>query len=200
MFSNISGVILAGGTNTRFDGRIKANLIIDGRTIISRITDILNQVFSEIIIVTNTPEEFGEYSRYKIVSDQFRMVGPLGGIHAAMIASTGEALFVVAGDMPLIEKSMIIRQIEYFQNNKCDVLIPAVNQNIEPLHAIYNISILKRLEGYLTGDYGYAVREFFKSMDVNYMQLEDSEKIKNAFTNINFPSDISLVEKILRIR
>ena len=199
MLSNISGVILAGGTNTRFDGRIKANLIIDGRTIISRITDILNQVFSEIIIVTNTPEEFGEYSRYKIVSDQFRMVGPLGGIHAAMITSTGEALFVVAGDMPLIEKSMIIRQIEYFQNNKCDILVPVVNQNIEPLHAIYNISILKRLEGYLSGDYEYAVRDFFKIVDVNYMQFSDSEKIKNAFTNINSPNDILMVEKILGI-
>ena len=199
MFSNISGVILAGGTNTRFDGRIKANLIIDGRTIISRITDILSQVFSEIIIVTNTPEEFGEYNRYKIVSDQFRMVGPLGGIHAAMMASTNEAMFVVAGDMPLLEKSLIISQVEYFQNNKCNVLIPSVNQNIEPLHAIYNISILKRLEEYLNGDFGYAVRDFFNSVDVNYMQLEDSERIKNAFININSPSDILMVEKILGI-
>ena len=199
MFSNISGVILAGGTNTRFDGRIKANLIIDGRTIISRITDIFSHVFSEIIIVTNTPEEFGEYNRYKIVSDQFRMVCPLGGIHAALIASTSEALFVVAGDMPLLEKSLIVRQIEYFQNNRCDVLIPAVSQNIEPLHAIYNISILKRLEEFLAGDYGYAVREFLMNVDVNYMQLEDSEKIKKAITNKNSPSDILMVEKILGI-
>lgn len=199
MFTNISGVILAGGTNKRFDGRIKANLIIGGMTIISRITDILIQVFSDIIIVTNIPEEFREYSRYKIVSDQFRMAGPLGGIHAAMMASTSEALFVVAGDMPLLEKSMIIRQVEYFQNNKCDVLVPAVKQNIEPLHAIYNISILKSLEVYLSGDYSYAVRDFFKSVDVNYLQFEDSEKIKNAFTNINSPSDILTVEKILGI-
>jgi molybdopterin-guanine dinucleotide biosynthesis protein A len=127
------------------------------------------------------------------------MVGPLGGIHAAMMASTREALFVVAGDMPLLEKSVIIRQIEYFQNNSCDVLIPVVNQNIEPLHAIYNISILKRLEEFLAGDYGYAVREFLMSVDVKYMQLEDSERIKNAFMNINSPSDILMVKKILGI-
>lgn len=199
MFSNISGVILAGGTNTRFDGRIKANLIIDGRTIISRITDIFSQLFSEIIIVTNTPEEFGEYNRYKIVSDQFMMAGPLGGIHAAMLSSTSEAVFVVAGDMPMLEKNLIISQVEYFQNNKCDVLIPSVNQNIEPLHAIYNMSVQKRLEEYLNGDFGYAVRDFFISVDVNYMQLENSERIKNAFTNINSPSDILMVEKILGI-
>jgi molybdopterin-guanine dinucleotide biosynthesis protein A len=198
--NNVSGVILAGGTNTRFDGKIKANLVINGRTIISRIEDILIQVFSEIIIVTNTPEEFMEYNKYKIVSDQFRMVGPLGGIHAAMKAATSEALFVVAGDMPLLDKRMIIRQVEYFRNNKCDVLIPAVNYNIEPLHAIYNRSILKKIEEFLSCNLSYAVRDFLGKVVVKYLEVDDSEETMYAFTNINSPSDIPIVEEKLRNR
>lgn len=195
-FRNISGVILAGGANKRFHGKIKAKAVICGKTIISGITDTLSEVFSEIIIVTNTPEEFKEFDNYKLAGDQFLNRGPLGGIHAALKTSSKEALFVVAGDMPLLNKELIIRQTEYYYANKCDILVPQIKNYTEPLHAIYNISVLKRLEEYLSGANDYAVREFFRRVDVNYLKLEDSEKIKRAFTNINSPSDIILVEKI----
>jgi molybdopterin-guanine dinucleotide biosynthesis protein A len=188
-FNNISGVILAGGTNSRFDGKTKANLIIEGRTIISGITEILSLIFSEIIIVTNTPDEFSEHTRYKIVSDRFKNAGPLGGIHAALMASSCNAVFVVAGDMPLLNKQLIISQTEDFIRNTCDALIPAINHNIEPLHAIYSITILNRLEEYLSGNSNSAVREFFNKIDTKYLELKDSEDTKNAFTNINTPSD-----------
>lgn len=189
IFSNISGVILAGGSNTRFDGITKANLLIDGRTIISGITEILNQIFPEIIIVTNTSEEFSAYSEYKIVSDHFKKVGPLGGIHAALKASSCDAVFVVAGDMPYLNKKLIIRHADFFLKNNCDALIPAVGQNIEPLHAIYNLTILNKLEEYLSGDSNCAVREFITKIDTRYLEYENSGEAKIAFTNINTPSD-----------
>ena len=47
------------------DGKIKSKIVIGGKTIISRITDTIGDLFSEIIIVTNTPEEFKEFSNYK---------------------------------------------------------------------------------------------------------------------------------------
>ncbi|MEI8226130.1 MAG: molybdenum cofactor guanylyltransferase [Bacteroidota bacterium] len=199
MIHNISGVILAGGANKRFDGMTKANIVIDGKTIISRIIDTIKDIFDEIIIVTNTPEEFKEYINYKIVSDQILKAGPLGGIHAAIKTSSKEALFVFAGDMPLLDKKVIIRQIEFYNSHKCDILIPRINTYIEPLHAIYNISIIETLEDYLTGDHDYAVRKFYKRQNVRYMQLKGFEEISNAFVNINSPADIPIAEKILGI-
>ena len=199
MIHNISGVILAGGANKRFDGMTKANIVIDGKTIISRIIDTIKDIFDEIIIVTNTPEEFKEYINYKIVSDQILKAGPLGGIHAAIKTSSKEALFVFAGDMPLLDKKVIIRQIEFYNSHKCDILIPRINTYIEPLHAIYNISIIETLEDYLTGNHDYVVRKFYKRQNVRYMQLKGSEEISNAFININSPADIPIAEKILGI-
>lgn len=199
MIHNISGVILAGGANKRFDGMTKANIVIDGKTIMSRIIDTIKDIFDEIIIVTNTPEEFKEYINYKIVSDQILKAGPLGGIHAALKTSSKEALFVFAGDMPLLDKKVIIRQIEFYNSHKCDILIPRINTYIEPLHAIYNISIIETLEDYMTGNHGYAVREFYKRQNGRYMQLEGSEEISNVFININSPADIPIAEKILGI-
>ncbi|MDP3001830.1 MAG: molybdenum cofactor guanylyltransferase [Bacteroidales bacterium] len=199
MIHNISGVILAGGANKRFDGMTKANIVINGKTIMSRIIDTIKDIFDEIIIVTNTPEEFKEYINYQIVNDQILKAGPLGGIHAAIKTSSKEALFVFAGDMPLLDKKVIIRQIEFYKSHKCDILIPRINTYIEPLHAIYNISIIETLEDYLTGDHDYAVRKFYKRQNVRYMQLKGSEEINNAFININSPADIPIAEKILGI-
>lgn len=199
MAGNISGVILAGGENRRFNGITKSKIVIDGKPIISRILDTINEIFNEIIIVTNSPEEFKEYCNCKIVSDHFLKVGPLGGIHAALKGSSKEALFVFAGDMPLLDKKLILSQINYFDDHKCDILIPRVSQYIEPLHAIYSIGILKTLEDYLGGNQNCAVREFILKVNVRYLELGDSEETRRTFTNINSPLDVLLAEKVLRL-
>lgn len=196
---NISGVILAGGASKRFNGFTKANIVIGGKRIINRITDTIKDIFDEIIIVTNTPEEFKEFSSYRIVPDQYLNVGPLGGIHAALKSSSKESVFIFAGDMPLLDKEIIIRQIEFYERQKCDILIPRINLNIEPLHAIYNSCVIIDLEEYFASDHDHSVRGFLRQVNVRYMHLKDSEKISNAFSNINSPADIPEIEKILGI-
>ncbi len=197
MFSNISGVILAGGANKRFKGITKANIVIDGRTIISRSIDTLRDIFEEIIIVTNTPGEFTEYSHLRIVGDTILKAGPIGGIHAALKASETKALFVFAGDMPLLKKDIIIRQINYFNTHNYDVVVPRIKNRIEPLHAIYDCSISKTLDEFLKEGNSYAVRDFFKLINIGFMQLDESIDTKNVFTNINTPSELDIIEKIL---
>jgi molybdopterin-guanine dinucleotide biosynthesis protein A len=196
--SNISGVILAGGANRRFGGKIKSKIEIGRKTIISRITDTIGDLFSEIIIVTNTPEEFKKFSNYIFTSDHFLNSGPLGGIHSGLIASSKEAIFVFGGDMPFLDKSIIINQIEDYAKNPCDILVPAVGKNIEPLHAIYNLSVGPVLEKYLSGNNDFAIRQFIRQMNVRYMVLERNEVILKAFTNVNTPEDKEGIERNLK--
>jgi len=197
MINTISGVILAGGAGNRFDGATKSNIVIDGKTIISRIIETITNLFGEIIIVTNTPEEFIEHNNCKIISDQILKAGPLGGIHAALKASSNKAIFVFAGDMPFLDKKFIIRQIDSYNSNNCDVLIPKIGEYQEPLHSICNHTLMKPLEEYLSEAHDYAVREFFKKVNARYLQFDESEGTKKAFTNINSPSDISEIGRIL---
>ncbi len=196
----ITGVILAGGSNSRFGGRIKAKMLIAGKPVISWILDAMEGLFDEILIVTNTPEEFKLLSNCRLVPDQFLKVGPIGGIHAALKAASSDAIFVFAGDMPLVNRDLIMRQIEYFKKNKCDVLVPLIGTEIEPLHAIYNYSITEVLEKQLMDETDYSVRKLFKQLNVKYLELEDSEATRNSFFNVNTQSDLSLAEKILSIR
>ena len=193
MANRISGVILAGGSSKRFGGITKANVVIDGETIISRIISTISDLFDEIIIVTNKPEEFQEFIQYKIVKDQYLKAGPLGGIHAALKASSEDAIFIFAGDMPFLDKEIISDQINEFNKRGHDVFIPKVDQFVEPLHAIYRKSALNHLEKFLLEGKSRAVRDFLSEVNVGYFQLPKTEKTKLAFANINSPSDLNKI-------
>jgi molybdenum cofactor guanylyltransferase len=193
MNTDIAGAILAGGASKRFNGAIKAKTVIGGKSIISRIIEVFDSVFDEIIIVTNTPDEFVEYKNNKIVTDKFRGKGPLCGIHSALKETDKDALFIIAGDMPFPDKNLIKRQIEFFRLNRCDILVPVLNSYYEPLHGIYSKSILGLLEEYLISGKDYSIKSFLKICDVRYFDLEQQEN--KAFTNINTPSDAEMLNK-----
>jgi molybdopterin-guanine dinucleotide biosynthesis protein A len=194
----ISGVILAGGANSRFGGMTKSTMSLGGVSIISRMIDTLKEVFEEIIIVTNTPDEFSDFKKYKIVQDEYKKVGPLGGIHAAMNASSNPSVFVFAGDMPFISKELIISQITYFKKLHCDVLIPRMESYDEPLHAIYNLTTFIKLDYYLLTMQNYKIKDFLGEVDVEYLNIEGTPDYKREFTNINTPSDLSVADTILQ--
>jgi molybdopterin-guanine dinucleotide biosynthesis protein A len=191
MGNKISGVILAGGGNKRFGGITKANAVIGGKSIISRIVCTISGLFDEIIIVTNKPEEFREFIQCKIVEDQYLRAGPLGGIHAGLKVSSEDTIFVFAGDMPFLDIRIITDQIDEYNKGEHDVLIPVVDQFIEPLHAIYRKSILDNLEKFLSARKSRAVRDFIKELNVGYLRIPKNEQSDKAFSNINSPSDIA---------
>jgi molybdenum cofactor guanylyltransferase len=190
MTGTISAAILAGGAGSRFNGRIKPKIVVEGETIIFRILSVLRDIFDEIIIVTNNPEEFSDFTFCKLVKDELANRGPLGGIHAAIKASSADSVFIFAGDMPYPDRNVILKMIEEYKRSDFDVLIPKVGEFIEPLHSIYNHSIINHLEAYLTSGESYAVRNYTELLNAGFLHLENNEIIKRAFTNINSPSDI----------
>lgn len=194
MIDNISGVILAGGAGRRFGGIQKARLQVGGKTIISRIIESIGELFPEIIIVTNSPSEFSDCPDCKITCDHFLMQGPLAGIHAALKASSCDAAFVFAGDMPLLDKQIVKRQLDAYIKSEYEIFIPRIGDLIEPLHSVFSRTILESLEKYLSEPRSRSIRDFITGRNTGYLELEDSPETKRAFVNINSPSDIKRVE------
>jgi len=185
-----SAVILAGGEGNRFGGKQKTEIIIGGRKIISRMLDVIKGIFDEIIIVTNSPEVCYGIENCRIIGDIYNQSGPLAGIHAAMEASEKEALFVFAGDMPFLDKDLIINQIGRFEGSDDSAVVPVLNDLEEPLHAIYRTSLLNEIEKLLEGPGTPAVKDFLKIINAGYMILPSTPEIFKAFTNINSHSDL----------
>ena len=194
MEGGISGVILAGGASRRFGGITKSNIVVDGEKIISRIITTINDLFSEIIIITNTPSEFQDLSRYRVANDHFQNAGPLAGIHSGLKSAENDAIFVFAGDMPFLSKEIIEEQTRQFRLNESEVLIPRIGELIEPLHSIYRVSVLPRMERFLAEGKNRAVRDFLSGLHIDYFILQDSEENRRAFTNINSQWDIDRIK------
>jgi molybdopterin-guanine dinucleotide biosynthesis protein A len=190
MAEKISAAILAGGIGSRFHGMIKPKIIIGGEMIISRIISVIRDIFDEIIIVTNTPSEFEEFSFCKIVKDEIVNSGPLGGIHAALKSSSNKAVFILGGDMPFPDKRIIRKVIKAYDNKICDALIPRIEDYIEPLFSVYSVSLVKAIEDHLARNSRIAVADFVRTVNVRYLQLKKSTINNRAFTNINSPEDI----------
>jgi molybdopterin-guanine dinucleotide biosynthesis protein A len=199
MESDISAAILAGGSAKRLGGIVKPAIMVGGETILSRMLSVLNEVFNKVVLVSNSPDQFTQ-SDLIIVNDIFKGKGPLGGIHSALVNSEGMAVFVFAGDMPLIDKPLVLKQIDLFKNQDTDVVVPRAGALIEPLHAIYSRNILKSLEAYLSGINPNAVRDFLIHCRLSYFDTGNPSMIKNAFLNINSAEDIVIAEEILNKR
>jgi molybdopterin-guanine dinucleotide biosynthesis protein A len=195
MIDNISAVILAGGASSRLGGWTKARIRVGGKMIISRMLEVIKPVFEEIILVTNTAEEFREFGDLKMTYDEYKGAGPLGGIHAAIKVSEKTACFVFAGDMPLIDRDLILRETEFYLMHEKEIVVPLTGKFIEPLHSIYRNTIIHDLEAYLSDRNIKAVREFIRNRNIAYFIPGESD-IK-AFINVNLPADIIRVEKIL---
>jgi len=187
--SELSAVILAGGAGTRFGGKNKLQSLIGGERIIDRVIETLTPVFDEIIIVTNSSEEYSHLKHCQVTMDQFKGAGPLGGIHAAMMLSVRKGLFVFAGDMPYLDGNLIREQISFAGNNASDAVIPEVKGDIEPLHGIYMNHLTGKIESRLSSGTDLSIRGFLKTIDVAFFRPEISDKVLRAFININYPGD-----------
>src|SRR5258706_4009174 len=95
----LTAAILAGGRSTRFGGRDKSALVVDGRTIFDRQVSELTQIADEILLVGGTIQP-GPRPGVTPVADLIPGCGPLGGVHAALAAARGEPVIGLACDMP----------------------------------------------------------------------------------------------------
>lgn len=184
--NDITGVILAGGRNSRIQ-REKAFLPIGGVPLIDRQVALLQQHFSHICIVTAKPQIRARFPRLQFAEDQFAHMGPAAGIHAALKNCITEAVFVVACDMPCLDGTLIERMVAHYRSSHAQIVIPQHTKGIEPLHALYHVDCLVPLERQLHQGI-CTVRHFFDEMNVHYMDV--SQRDSSVFCNINTQWDL----------
>jgi molybdopterin-guanine dinucleotide biosynthesis protein A len=189
MKKDMTGIILAGGNNSRM-GTNKAFLEIDGTRLIDNILAVYQKIFSEIIIVTNDPLSYTEFSETLIVTDIYKEKGALGGIYTGLFYATYDYSFVAACDMPFLNEDFIIYLTG--QAGKHDIIVPELPEGFQPLHAIYSRNCLSHIKKLLNTD-KLKITGFYK--EVRLLSIPE-EKIKpfnkdgRLFLNINTPEDL----------
>ena len=194
MKSPCSGVILAGGLNTRFAGQDKALISVDRRRILDRIYDVFIQLFDEIFLVTNSPARYLEWD-LNIVSDLYPIRSSLTGIHAGLFYASNPHAFFAACDTPYLKKDLIEAIIDRIDPGY-DAIIPESSAGLEPLCAVYAKKSLDRIEQHLALEKVKIQLVFkknrIKKIPEKILREKDPELI--SFININSPEDLERVE------
>jgi len=198
---NIAAAILSGGKNKRMGGRNKAFVEIDGAPLIQNTIKLLKEIFPEVLIVTNAPAEYSAYKKdCRIIGDEIKDIGPLGGIHTALSKTSKAAVFFVACDMPFLHNAFIREEIEYFNKTGCDGLVPRVGTLIEPLHAIYKKGLKDRVADFVKNSGDRSIKSFLETVNVSYWDLEDNLLHRSIFKNLNTEEDLREAKKRISCR
>ncbi|MDH7528919.1 molybdenum cofactor guanylyltransferase [Ignavibacteria bacterium 4148-Me] len=192
MYSDITGVILAGGKSSRM-GVNKSFLKLGNQTIIERIVDLMKSIFSEVIIITNTPDEY-KFLKLPLYEDIYKWKGPLAGIHSALTHSQTEKIFILSCDVPLMSEAMIKYIIEH-RTDKSIVFCEAAGYH-QPLVGVYSKKILREIEKFIS-DNEMSDKSFHKFIKTAEAEIIHPEKLSfyrdEIFFNVNRPEDYDTV-------
>lgn len=187
----MTGAILAGGMNSRI-GLKKAFLEIGGKRIIDRIAEIYRSIFDEIIIITDTPEDY-RYLKLKAYTDLIPHRGSMGGIYTGLFYSKSDYTFFTACDMPFINEN-VINQIISEAKGDYDVIVPYFKHRIHPLHAVYSMRCMETFK-IMVEEQRLKIKDIFLKFRVK--RVADIAEIKPPpFFNINTMEDFKQAGKI----
>jgi molybdopterin-guanine dinucleotide biosynthesis protein A len=187
---DVAAFILAGGKSTRM-GADKAFVTLDGRTLLARALESARSVTADVRIVGDATK-FAAFA--PVVEDVFRGCGPLGGIHAALKASSVELNLMLAVDLPFVSFALLQYLIARARNTPdATVAIAQAGGRWQPLCAIYRREFADVAEKALRAG-RYKIDALF---DQVRMQVIGEEELESAgfssrmFRNVNTPEELA---------
>ncbi len=187
--NKMAAIILAGGRSSRM-GENKMLLPLGDSTIVGKLVSALQNLFAEIIVVTDHPEAYQSLP-VRVAEDQVSCSSrnSLTGIHGGLSVSSYEYNLVLAGDMPFVERAVLRRLCSSCEGH--DVTVPHGEGFFQPLCAVYRKSCLPGIERRLKNGQ-YKILDFFSEIKVQYVDFEELKRLdKNllSFFNVNTPEE-----------
>ncbi len=188
--SNINAYILTGGQSRRLN--IDKSLVqLNGKTLTEIVHQKLSVVFNNIYIVGKE----NHFPDYNFVKDIKPVQCPLNGIVTALEHNQNEWIFVIACDLPMV-KINSISELHDNINSSAQIVLPIVDDDLQPLCAFYYKSVLKKFNAAI-GKGDYSLMKLLKQIEVVKVTIpiEDEEQ----FLNINYQKDLEKAEELLKI-
>ena len=182
-----SGAILAGGGATRFGGRDKSALLVNGHAILDRQIAALAPVVDEVVIVGGA---------HATVHDIVPGCGPLGGLHTALTAARGHAVLLLACDMPNLSTPFLAYLLSLAAG--ADVVVPQTERGYHPLCAVYTRACLEPAAARLA-DRRLRMRELVDSMRTRIVPIDEIRQFGDPdrlLANVNTPADYAGLETL----
>jgi molybdopterin-guanine dinucleotide biosynthesis protein A len=190
----VAAAIIAGGAGTRMGGVAKSGLVVAGRTIGARLLEALRGVFPRVLVVANDRAPWVGLG-VEVVEDVHRGVGPLAGVHAALVATKDHAGVVcVAGDMPFVAPLLLALLRDHAPDR--EAVVPRVAGRPEPLLARWGRACLPVVEARLiAGERAvHAALGAVRTAWLDEPALVAVDPGLRSFANVNTPEDVRRLE------
>jgi len=194
-----SGIILAGGKNTRIKTEKAFIQLGPDATLIENTVEIFQKLFSEIIIVTNNPQAYLKFGT-KVVEDLIKDKGPLGGIFTGLCFSTSQLNFVLGCDMPFPNPDLINYILQ--KPAEYDLVIPETKGKTETLFARYSKNSLPVILSYMLKD-ELKVQNVLAELKVLKITSDEIHRLDPehlSFFNVNTQQDLKKAKDLLSRR
>jgi molybdopterin-guanine dinucleotide biosynthesis protein A len=183
-----SAAILAGGAARRFGGRDKTRLVVDGRTVIDRQLSALAPLTTDILLV-GAPPGRQVPPGLRAVADRRDGLGPLGGLHTALLEAAGDPTLILACDMPFVTTALLERLLALMDD--ADAAVPRTDRGYHPVCAVYARRSLPAIERRLA-DGRLKMVDLLDDLRVRAIDADDLRGLGDPgrlLANINTPVD-----------
>ena len=178
MIEDCTAIIMAGGDSQRM-GRDKANVVLDGQTLLQSVITTMQLLFPQVIVSVRQPRAGIDLPQ---VCDEQPDGGPLAGLTASLGKIDTPWAFMVACDMPFIVPELVELLAGYRLQHQA--VVPVVHGHPQPLAAFYAASCLAPLRASLAAQQK-SLRSVLKQLDVRYVDeaemLEADPRLRSFF-------------------
>ena len=185
MVNRVTGIILAGGKNSRM-GSDKGMLMLNGKRFIEHILDALVPVVNEVIIISNNSnyDDLG----WKIYSDIITDCGPMGGIYTGLVNTATSKNLILSCDIPFISSAILLHLIK--ESDHCEIAVPEHAGRIEPLCGIYSKNCTEKIRTLLENK-EWKLKDALRHFITKQVRFSGSNENEKRFLNINTPLEFS---------
>ncbi|MCU4800684.1 molybdenum cofactor guanylyltransferase [Halobacteria archaeon HArc-gm2] len=189
-----SGLVLAGGRSTRFGEVDKSLAEVDGGPMIRRVADRLREVTDELVVNYRDEQRAAvadalDGVTYREAVDPVPDEGPVAGMRTGLRVASGNAVAVVACDMPRADPALFERLFAAVDS----AAVPRADGRLHPLHAVYD-----RHAGRVACDRTLAagsrrLYDVLARVDPVVVDADDVTRYRSPFTNVNSRADLAAV-------
>lgn len=177
-------------------GTDKLSLEVAGRSLVERVHEALAPRCDEILLVGG---DGASLESVRLVSgERPGGQGPLAGMEAALAAASHPLVFVAAGDVPFLPRTLVSCLLERLARNDVSAVVPRYRDMVHPLCAAYDRGLLAAV-GSALDDGAKSVRAFLERLDgVDYVgeELERFGDPDLFLMNVNTPGDLELARSV----
>jgi molybdopterin-guanine dinucleotide biosynthesis protein A len=202
-----SAIVLAGGVSSRF-GQDKGILEIANKPLIKYVIDAVNPLVDETIVVTNSQDRIKEYAKVvatdvRFAIDSCESKGPLIGALTGFGFAHGKYALLLPFDTPFVSREVVSLLFELCLN-KTAAIPRWPNEQIEPLHAVYQTKVALEAAKIAVGEGKLNMRAMIEKMRgvryVSTLVVQQLDPDFRTFFNINTPLDLKKAMAMVKPR